>query len=204
MLRIMNKIIRRVQWLRGYGEGFSEDGFRERERLRPVYNLIANRIMECLDFSSVYDIGCANGFLLTEFHRSSKQIGGIELSPDVRLVVSAELNKYIEVGDFSTAKGKWDLVTCIEVAEHIPPARSELLVETICRLATKSVVFSAATPGQDGHGHINCRPKSDWMGMFESRGWKESFPDTNRLQEATRDSTKAKWLVENIVVLKPV
>jgi hypothetical protein len=192
MLRILNKIVRRVQWLRGYGEGFTEDGFRERERLRPVYNLIANKIMECLEFSSVYDIGCANGFLLTEFHRSAKQIGGIELSPDVRLVVSAELNKYIEVGDFSNAKGKWDLVTCIEVAE------------TICRLATKSVVFSAATPGQEGHGHINCRPKSDWMGMFESRGWKESAPDTNRLQEATRDTTKAKWLVENIVVLKPM
>ena len=123
--------------MRGYGEGFSEGGFRERERLRPVYNLIANKIMEGLEFSSVYDIGCANGFLLAEFHRSAKQIGGIELSPDVRLVVSAELNKYIEVGDFSSAKGEWDLVTCIEVAEHIPPGRSELLVETICRLATK-------------------------------------------------------------------
>jgi hypothetical protein len=199
--RLLNKIIRRWQTLRGQGEGFTEDGFHQRECFRKDYQVLAKVILDQIEFSSVFDVGCANGFLLEGFMAAGKRVGGIELSPDVRFILSPELNLCVEVGDFSGAKGRWDLVTCVEVAEHIPPSRSEDLVETLCRLATDRILFSAALPGQKGHGHINCRPKSDWLNWFEEKGWVPSDSTTKKVRETSSCVTEATWLVENIIVL---
>ena len=200
--RFLNKIIRRLQTLRGLGEGFTEAGFHQRERFRKDYQVLANVILDQIEFNSVFDVGCANGFLLEGFMAAGKRVGGIELSPDVRFILSPELNLCVEVGDFSGAKGRWDLVTCVEVAEHIPPLRSEDLVDTLCRLATDRILFSAALPGQKGHGHINCRPKSDWLNWFETRGWVLSDIQTKKIQDTSSSVTEATWLVGNIFVLQ--
>lgn len=69
----------------------------------------------------------------------------------------------------------FDLITCLEVAEHLPLDSHETLVETIARHlrpkpnmddASGFVIFSAAPPGQGGEHHIGCRPATHWRGMF--------------------------------------
>ena len=60
---------------------------------------------------------------------------------------------------------RFDLALCVEVAEHLEPARSLGLINDICQLAPV-VVFGAALPRQGGSGHINCRPHSFWIDLF--------------------------------------
>ena len=72
-----------------------------------------------------------------------------------------------------------DLITCMEVAEHLPADHHETLVMSIARHlrykpsmddASGYVIFSAAPPGQGGEHHIGCRPGWEWRGLFHEHG----------------------------------
>jgi len=74
---------------------------------------------------------------------------------------------------------RFDLISCLEVAEHLPLDSHQTLVDTIVRHlrykpnmddASGYLLFSAAPPGQGGEHHIGCRPAVQWRGMFYERG----------------------------------
>jgi SAM-dependent methyltransferase len=69
-------------------------------------------------------------------------------------------------------KRSFDLVICLEVAEHVgggDEGAAELM-RTITRHGN-NVLFSAATPGQPGDGHINCQPHEYWHERFAAYGY---------------------------------
>jgi hypothetical protein len=65
---------------------------------------------------------------------------------------------------------KFDLALCLEVAEHLPPARAESLIDDLVTLAPV-VLFSAAIPGQGGVNHINERYLGYWDALFAARDY---------------------------------
>ncbi len=73
------------------------------------------------------------------------------------------------------------LVTSIETAEHIEPEYADNLVATITQNANHRIVFTAAMPGQIGHGHFNCQPMTYWREKFWNNGFNYNPPDTWRL-----------------------
>jgi hypothetical protein len=65
----------------------------------------------------------------------------------------------------------FDLAVCIEVIEHLSPARGESFVRDLCRCAPY-VLFGAAIPGQGGMNHINERWPSHWARCFAQHGFR--------------------------------
>jgi hypothetical protein len=65
---------------------------------------------------------------------------------------------------------RFDLVTCLEVAEHLAPDSSAALIDSLVA-HSDLVLFSAATPGQGGENHINERPLAFWQDLFAERGY---------------------------------
>ena len=177
--------------------------FHRREVMRPDYLLLARSLLRHLEFDSAADVGCANGFLLEEFLDSGKQIAGIELSPEVHEVLRHDIRPFVAIGDFAQMTGSYDLVCCVEVAEHIEPSRSEDLVDTLAPLARRWLYFTAAPPGQSGHGHINCRPHEEWLAMFAERGWAEAPALTAALRDDLGALERATWLRGNSFILEP-
>ena len=175
-----------------------------RERFRPDYDLLADFLLHQLAFESAIDVGCGNGFLLERFHDAGKRIAGVDISPDVPVLLGKRLNGAVRVADFGAAVGTFDLACCVEVAEHIAPERSLSLVETLTRVARSWIYFSAAPEGQAGRGHINCRPHRDWVGWFEVRGWQLDGPSTERLREHLERLELAPWLRGNSFLFKHV
>ena len=98
--------------------------------------------------------------------------------------------------------GRADLVCCVEMAEHLRPSRSEELVDKLTSLALRWIYFSAASPGQGGRGHINCRPMTEWIAWFEARGWRLDEEKTAALASTTQRLDKALWLHGNSVILE--
>jgi hypothetical protein len=64
--------------------------------------------------------------------------------------------------------GTFDLALCLEVLEHLDRDAGDRLVGRLCELAP-SILFSAAVPGQGGHGHVNEQWPNYWVERFQDR-----------------------------------
>lgn len=201
----MPHLLDRLRKRLGRPSPFAARHFRKREALRQDYALLADALLDLLGFDSVLDVGCANGFLLERFAAAGKEIAGIELSPEVAEVLSPEVAPAVAVGDFAEVPRRlprpFDLVCCVEVAEHIDPARSRELVTVVTNAAGRWIYFTAAPPGQSGRGHINCRPHEEWLGWFAEEGWRVAGEETDALRAALEHLTRAHWLQGNSFVL---
>jgi SAM-dependent methyltransferase len=125
--------------------------------------------------SSSIDVGCGVGTWVAQFVASgvggAMGVDGDWVRPE-QLVVAPEKFRAVDLRTITAgAIGKsFDLATSFEVAEHLPPDRSDGFVELLTSLAP-AVAFSAAIPGQGGTDHINEQWPSAWAARFVARGF---------------------------------
>jgi SAM-dependent methyltransferase len=129
-------------------------------------------LYELIEPTSVLDVGCGTGIWLCGWGPRIGVTGvdGPWVQPDQlkippRLFTAHDLRKPLDLGR------RFDLVTCLEVAEHLPARAARTLVESLCRHG-EVIAFSAAVPGQDGQGHVNLHWPSYWAKRFEEFGYK--------------------------------
>ncbi len=183
---------------------FDEATFMARERFRANYQDLSAALVGLCDFDTILDVGCANGFLLECMLAYGKQIQGIELSSASLAFIDPAVRRFVTIGD-ATATGKlgsYDLVSCIEVAEHIRPVESEALIESLTNNSRKWIYFTAAPPYQPGYGHINCQPQFFWMSKFRYRGFDVDWDKTAALIEKIANMQPANWLPMNSLVFR--
>jgi hypothetical protein len=94
---------------------------------------------------------------------------------------------------------KYDMVISLEVAEHIPAQSSNIFVNSLCRHCGKFIMFSAATPGQGGDGHINEQPHEYWERKFEDHGFKKLDIIRPMLQDK---KIIPSWYRNNIIIFE--
>ncbi len=123
--------------------------------------------------ASILDVGCGTGTWL----RAALDCGvldvvgidGVEI-PREQLLLPPEkflchnLNAPVDLGR------RFDVVTCLEVAEHLEPEVEKVLIQTLTRHADK-ILFSAACPSQPGQHHVNCQWPDYWQSLFNSEGF---------------------------------
>lgn len=75
------------------------------------------------------------------------------------------------------------LITCFEVAEHLPANAAGVLCDTIAEHIERGgrLIFSAAPPGQAGEEHQNCQGAAYWRTLFYDRGIGYQAEDTRYL-----------------------
>jgi SAM-dependent methyltransferase len=122
---------------------------------------------------SVLDVGCGQGTWL----KAATEVGihdivgidGVSMPP-ARLLFPADKFLCRDLAQPWDLGRKFDLVLCLEVAEHLDPSASETLINTLTRHADH-VLFSAACPGQPGQHHVNCAWPEEWQRRFNARGF---------------------------------
>jgi SAM-dependent methyltransferase len=150
--------------------------------------------------SSVLDVGCGVGSWLRAWAHdgSVTTLAGVD-GEHVTELLPAPVRPLFRAHDLTTPlalKRKFDLVTCLEVAEHLPPRSARTLVESLCRHGDV-VAFSAAVPGQDGIGHINLHWPSYWAKLFGEHGYQAY--DAVR-QRIWWDQRVEWWYRQNLIV----
>lgn len=124
-------------------------------------------------FESILDVGCGTGTWL----RAAEEVGVGELwgldgiSIDQLAFTARGAN--FETRDFTKPfdLGRtFDIIICLEVAEHLPEIAADVLIESICRHGSL-VFFSAACPWQSGERHLNCQWPSYWQRLFNRHGF---------------------------------
>ena len=137
--------------------------------------------------TSVVDVGCGHGLALQGFARvdPTLRLQGFDDSdaalarartrgvPVDRLDLVALSRRDAAV--LARELASFDLVVCLEVAEHLPPWHSDKLLTVIT--AGTRLIFSAAHPLQGGRLHVNEQPAAYRIERLAARGFDLSAED---------------------------
>lgn len=118
---------------------------------------------------SVIDIGCGPGIYLLPYRAAGCRVLGVDACTGAGECLEAAEFERFDLRFPLSARG-WDLAICFEVAEHLPEAFADTLVDSVCEAASL-LLWSAAVPGQGGTYHYNERPPAYWLEKFATRGF---------------------------------
>lgn len=120
--------------------------------------------------ASVLDVGCGLGnWAFTAKKLGVSMIMGIDGDYVNRSLLKIQEQEFkgIDLRKPFDLNRKFELVICLEVAEHLPKESAETFIESLVNHADV-ILFSAALPGQGGQFHINEQWPSYWQKIFQS------------------------------------
>ena len=117
---------------------------------------IARRIARPLRHArDVLDFGCGPGFLIPYLSAYGPRVGGCELSPETaalaneRLAGRANFDGVFSAVEWTERNRSFDLVTCIEVIEHLKDDALEAALHAIHRLLKPRGILVVTTPNDE-------------------------------------------------------
>ncbi len=150
-----------------------------------------------------HDFGCSTGIYVKSVKQHNIPATGFEFSDEaVKNAVTSNIIQCDLTNPLYTEKIPNTLGLCLEVLEHIDDKDWKPVLENIVNNCDK-LIFSAAVPGQGGVGHINCRPKIDWIKRFHSLGWVVDLDATKHLLSYMQQGYHMGWFTNNAMVLIP-
>jgi hypothetical protein len=154
-------------------------------------------------FESSLDLGAGDGYWSYVLWEMGCEAYAIEVSELAREVMPEQVSVFVH--DLClplNLRRRYDLVLCIEVAEHLPPEAADTLCDTIAHHCGRYVLFTAAPPGQGGHGHLNCQPPKYWIDKLTQRGLVYLEDWSQYTQQAWKNilSETMPWLPRNVMI----
>lgn len=135
--------------------------------------IILKYIQSFFQFTSIIDYGCGIG----TWCKAANDLGvddilGIDqhIYENDYMLISEKNYKQFDLRTPFEQEQEFDMAISVEVAEHIDIEYSKIFVDNICH-HNKTIIFSAALPGQGGRGHINEQPCSYWINLFRQNNY---------------------------------
>lgn len=130
-----------------------------------VYDYVIKRF----GIKSILDVGSGLGFIpkyISEnYHIPVIGMEGLEFN--VQNAQYPLVYHDLTSGPFNC--GSVDLVTCVEVVEHIDPKYVGNLLDTLTK--GRFILMTHAIPEQNGDFHLNEQPSEYWIKLLEERGY---------------------------------
>lgn len=135
------------------------------------FGRLADRIVADFHPGRALDAGCAIGMLVEALRARSVEAWGIDVSEHAIGQVHETARPFCRTGSTATPFAeRYDLITCIEVVEHMPPAEAEQSIANICAHAG-DVLFSSSPEDYREPTHINVHPPEYWAELFARHGF---------------------------------
>lgn len=150
-----------------------------------IHNLTAPRevvplLIQLTKPKSVLDVGCGTGTWLNVFDENGvKDFLGVDGDFVNRSLLKIKTDNFIPVDLRKPLdlKRRFDLVVCLEVAEHLSIENADVLINSLVNHSDQ-IIFSAAIPNQGGQNHLNEQWPDYWAEKFYEHGY--YFHDTIR------------------------
>jgi len=137
---------------------------------RTFFTMVAERIRAVTNPSAVLDVGCARGLLVQAFYEQGIDAYGIDVSQHAIDTAHPDIAARLSVGSAEEIEGSWDLITCIEVLEHMEPTAAERAIDSMC--AASDRILLSSSPGDFTEPtHVNVREPAAWAAAFAERGF---------------------------------
>lgn len=142
---------RNDHWLRFFGE-------------------VADQIVQRLHPASAFDAGCAMGFLVEALHARGVDASGLDTSEYAIGEAHHTIADRVRVGTLTEPiGGSFDLITCIEVIEHLPAADAPVALKNLAD-ATDRLLLSTTPSEYSEPTHLNVQPPEYWAGVLADFG----------------------------------
>ena len=149
----------------------SDDVSWESTRWRDHFVQTASRVRSVTNATTYLDVGCAQGLFVQALRAHGLDARGVDASSAAVESAHDDVREHLRVGSLTDPiEGRYDLISCLEVLEHLTPADAELALDAICA-ATDTVFFSSSPSGFAEPTHINVRTTADWAAAFAERGF---------------------------------
>lgn len=182
-------------WISGHKQHVDDKDRRRRNALKCL-----RLISEAVPMNSVVDFGCGIGAWLS----AARELGATEtLGIEGEWIRQADAvipQDQIQIADLSKEwphfEKRFDLAMSIEVAEHLPESAARSFTKALTN-ASDYVLFSAATPGQGGLGHINEQYIDYWIDFF----WNKRFVPLDPIRPFVSTHLDIyPWLRQNLIL----
>ena len=183
------------------------------------FGICARYIQGTFQPERVLDVGCAKGFLVERLRDLGVEASGIDVSEYAIEQVDPSVREHCALRDALEPLGQhYDLITCLDVAQHVSEEDADRLVRNLCRHADE-IIFAVGEKDHSDPTAINVQPIRYWTDRFAQngfhpvvRGGPEAFGPhavhfrkfTRKLRVAIFSREKEEWAVARIRLLDPL
>jgi len=141
---------------------------------------IADQIIRSLRPRTVLDVGCALGFLVEGLWDRGIPSYGFDISSFAIAQVRRDIQPYCrQASILEPIAGRYDLITCIEVLEHLHPEETTAAIANLAS-ASDAILFSSSPTDLTESTHFNVRPTIGWLKLFAEAGfWPDALFDAS-------------------------
>ena len=140
-----------------------------------MFSFFASELAKHLQPKTVYDAGCAIGILVEAFRDIGIDATGGDISEFAISQVPDALQPHCHVQSIlDPLSQQYDLITCIEVLEHIAPEHARTAISNLCA-SSQAILFSSSPDDHTDPTHLNVRPVRYWLELFGEFGFIPDF-----------------------------
>jgi GT2 family glycosyltransferase/SAM-dependent methyltransferase len=162
-------------YYQSYSTGDKVESYEDAEDLKQFMDNVADAIVNTLHPKTVLDVGCAMGYLVAALRDRGVQAYGIDVSPYAISKVRKDIQPYCRAcsaldplpDDFPQ---RYDLVTNIEVAEHLYEEDGKKLINNLCTYSDQ-ILFSSTSSDFMEKTHLNVQQPEYWAKLFACNGF---------------------------------
>lgn len=145
--------------------------YERNERWLEFFGGVADGIVRDLHPTKVLDAGCALGLLVEELVKRGVDARGIDISEYAIESVHESVRDRCRVASLTEPLAdRYDLITCIEVVEHVPPEETDRAIANLCA-ATDQLLLSTTPQDYGEPTHLRVQPPEAWSAALAREGF---------------------------------
>lgn len=158
-----------------YDVGVDKVNYADSEYTKGFLEKIADHIANDLRPVTVLDAGCAMGHLVCALRDRGIEAYGIDISEYAISQVREDIRPYCVAGSLvdplpEILPRQFDLVTNIEVLEHLYAEDGKRAIENLCKI-TDCIIFCSTPDDFTDRTHFNVQQREYWARLFASAGF---------------------------------
>lgn len=156
---------------RAYYETHCGEAYERTPHWLNFFGKVADHLVSDIGPHTALDAGCAMGFLVESLRDRGVEAEGVDISQYAVSLAREDMRSHVRVGSLlEPLERRWDLITCIEVLEHLEAADVETAIANLCE-HTDDIFFSSTPRDFRESSHVNVRPPEYWMTHFLRHGF---------------------------------
>ena len=135
------------------------------------FGKIADRLIEDFHPKTALDAGCAIGVLVEALRDRGVDAEGVDFSEFAISNSREDIRPFLRVGSITEPLTRhYDLITCFEVVEHMPPQDADRAIANLCD-CTDEVILTSTPMHYRDPTHTNIHPQEYWTERFARHGF---------------------------------